>query len=554
MKLTSEEQLLNPEIRKKIIEEIRDTSNAARRSEAKKRAEVYKDNTVRFVMEKLENEGLLPDTLALMRNRASNISIAKKIVNKLARAYTYGATRESMDRTTGKSNEFVTEQLSYAAMVLRLDDRMKQFERTLRLQRNAMLMPHKVDMYDGKVALVPKVHSPWQYDAVENAIDPEHPIAYVLSDFVDSRFYRQIGAKGGVGRSGSRNPVQYTDTEGTTWNYEGSIISQGANVKPTDDDKTEYIFWSRNYHFTTNSKGEIIQGKTPNGAKNPFMCQLPVAGAIGREDRFWAAGGQDIVDTSILVNTLITDMNAILFMQGWGQLVVTAPKGSVPKTLEGGPHKALVLEFDSQKDEARPEVEVVSSNPPIDGWMKSIEQTVALLLSTNNLSPRNISATLNAATYPSGIAQLIDMSESTEDIRDAQSYLAMIERKFWKNYAAMHNYYHAAGLLIPDQQAIGKLPEPEMFDVTVKYNVGREVISEKERLENMKLKRELAITTQVELLMQENPGMTQEEAEQKLLKIKKDRLENAQLYASAIVRAMEGQAQDPEDDPAEPTA
>jgi len=228
-----------------------------------------------------------------------------------------------------------------------------------------------------------------------------------------------------------------------------------------------------------------------------------------------------------------------MFMQGWGQIVVTGQTGTIKKTLEGGPHRAMLLEFDARKDEARPEVDIISSNPPVDGWMKTIEQTVALLLSTNNLSPRNISATLNAATYPSGIAQLIDMSESTEDVRDSQGYMALIERKFWKAYAAVHNYYYSANLLIPEQQAIGKLPDPEMFDVTVKFNVGREVISEKERLENMKLKKELGLTTQIEMLMQENPGMTQEEAEQKLLKIKQDRLENQLEMADQLLKGME---------------
>src|SRR4051812_24091457 len=111
MKLFNEELLLNVKVRKEIITGINSPWNIARKNEAKKRHEVYKDNTVKFVLKKLQNEGLSPSTLQLMSNRASNISICKKIVHKLARSYEAGVIRETKDEATNQ-------QISLLAMML----------------------------------------------------------------------------------------------------------------------------------------------------------------------------------------------------------------------------------------------------------------------------------------------------------------------------------------------------------------------------------------------------------------------------------------------------
>ena len=75
MKLYSDEQLLDEGFRKKVIENLSGQKNEARKREMKKRHEVYKDMTVKWVIQKLKDERLKDSTLQLMANRAANVSI-----------------------------------------------------------------------------------------------------------------------------------------------------------------------------------------------------------------------------------------------------------------------------------------------------------------------------------------------------------------------------------------------------------------------------------------------------------------------------------------------
>ncbi len=522
MKIYSEEQILDLKVRKQIIEDINSGANVARKTEARKRNEVYKDNTIKYVLQKLANENLRKDTLTLMSNRATNVSICRKIINKLSRSYHSGVQREVAEKT-------VSESVSMLAMALGFDFKMKKADRYLHLQKNCLpwIMP---ELYEpGKWTIKLKVFGPWQYDAVENFKDHDCPVGIVLSDFVDSK--SQWTPNSGQFQTQGFNASASASADST--------IAPGPMVTDTCEKAETYIWWSKKYHFTFDKAGAIIASMSPADLLNP-IGELPgVPMAKDRDDSFWAGGGEDLADGSILVNTMLTDLNAIMFMQGWGQMVIVAPKGGIPEKLESGPHSAMCFTYDSKKGEAPPDVKVVNSNPPVDSWMKSIEQTVALLLSTNNLSPSTVAAKLDAVNFPSGIAMLIEKSESTEDVKETQLQFALVERKLWSIYAKWHNLYHGIGQLWEDLAVVGKLPEN--LEVSAKFNPGGEVTTESEKLANMKAKWELGIVSKVELLMEENPGMSEEEAMAKLLKIQKEKLDSqASAGAQMIDGAMAG--------------
>lgn len=517
MKLYSEEQILDPIVRKEIIKAILDTSNQKRKNEAKRRHEVYKDQTIKYVMKKLQNEGLKPATLTLMENRASNISIAKKVVNKLAKCYKDGVRRDA-------GSDQINLQVDLLNTMLQFTSSQKKVDRYLRLQKNALafFLPEAID--EGKFVLKMKVFSPWQYDAIENPKDPDCPIGIILSDFYNPQVQSVI-----TGGANQTTGIEATGPKQTVGRDPAPIAEGYATTEAMPAE--QYIFWGNKYHFTMDKNGQIINAISPEGLLNPIGMFPGVTMAKERDDGFWAGGGDDLIDGAILINTQITDMNAILFMQGWGQLVITGPKGSVPKQMETGPHHAMVLTYNPKKGEQMPKVDVVSSNPPIDAWMQAIEQYCALLLSTNNLAPGAISGKLDATNFPSGIAMLFEHSESTEDVEDAQHEFAVAERKEWKVIAGWYNYLYDRNALNEDWSVVGRLPEPGKLEVVVKFNPANQFIPESERLDNMRKKKDLGITTQLDMLMQENPGMTEEEATAKLMEIKKEQEEAAARMA-----------------------
>lgn len=504
MKLLNEDQLLIKEFRVQVIKEIRSDWNKARKTEAKKRHEVYKDNTVKYVMEKLKREIKKAETLSLMENRASNISIGKKIINKLGRVYSGGGIK----RETG--NELSDIQVQEIAKLMNFDQKMKKADRYTRLFKNCLPWIYPDYVKDGEYRLCQKVYSPWQFDVLESPNEPEEAAAVILSDFVDRSIFSSLVLNQGP---------QVTHLEGTVQRPTDTTIATSTSAIPESDCET-FIWWSDKYHFTTDEKGDFIGVGTitPPDYSNPIGIIPGVTCSEDQDGSYWADGGQDLVDGSILINTMITDMNAIAFMQGWGQMVITGTH--LPQEYMVGPHHALILPHDPKKDEAQPEVKMVSANPPLAEWRASIEQAVALLLSTNNLSPTTIAAKLDVANFPSGIAMLIDRSESTDSIQDKQTEFYWVEMKEWEIIKRWHNLYYDRKLLVQEFSDIGSLPDD--LRVTVKFpNDASEVLSQADRLNNMKLKKDLGIVSQLDLIMEENPGMTKEEAMVKSEEIKK---------------------------------
>lgn len=501
MRIRKESQILDDKIRKKIIDEIKGTENVKRKQESLKRYEIYKDKTNKYVLKRLSDMGLEPATIKLMSAHISNISVAKKIVNKLARSYSGGVNRSTESAEVNAS-------LSNLLKLSGFDKCQKKIDKTLVLHRNAMafIKPEvclNQDSEEYKIKSVPL--SPWQYDVVEDYYDREKPLVVILSDFVER------------------------DTRFTGSNLNDDTLADIPGDSGMGKAKT-YIWWSNNYHFTTDANGKIINELTPENAINPIGMLPFVNYAIDQDGEFWAEGGDDLTEGSILINLLITDMLTIAYQQGWGQLVITGK--NIKEGFKVGPHQALIFEYD--EGDPKPEIDVLSPNPPLDLWMKAIEQYVALLLSTNNLSPSAISIRLDAGAFPSGIAMIIEMSEATDSIEDKQSLFQAGERESIKIGAAWQNYYFETKSLTPEFMAIGKLPEN--IEASINFGSVKPVVSEKEKLENIRTRKDLGINEEVELIMLDNPDMTLEQAEEKLLKIKAEKLNRVAAAASNFIQ------------------
>jgi hypothetical protein len=512
MRLENEEQLLDIAFRVKVIESIFGAENIARKKEARRRYEVYKDKTSKFVIKSLESEGLKPTTIAQMSNRASNISICRKVVNKLARAYAAGVTREG-------GSEAETEQIGDLARVLGFDDKMRKADRYRELYRNCMLqvVSEEADLEAELYKLKIRVLSPWQYDVIEDTYDRERARVVILSDFDEATVDKAVSAvdagkhkrsaSGGVARDG-----------------QDTVIADSP-----DDAKTcEIVWWSEKYHFVTDLEGKITGG--PEGQLNPVEKLPFVNNAEDQDGQFWAQGGDDLIDGSILTNKVITDMNYIAYLQGYGQFVVTGK--NLPEKIALGPNNAIMLEHD--KEDPTPSVTVLSSSPPLADWMSIVEQYVALLLTTNNLSPSNIAGKLDATQFASGIAMLIEMSEATNEIEDKQKQYTAIERELWDLVGRWHR------LLVEADQVFGDLAEldplPEDADVSVRFNELKPVQTEKERLEIIKARKDLGINEEVDLILMDNPDMSRAAALEKLAAIKKERAEAVEAMAMETIK------------------
>lgn len=500
-RIKSEVELLQPEIRAQLIQEIQGAENRIRKDLSYKRYQCYKDKTNRYVAEDLLNMFDI-STVLEMRYAISNISIVRKIIDKLSRVYSNGVER------SGES-EAVTENIHQIEKKLDLNTAMKKTNRFLKLQKNLAFYVKPYPNEEGKIDICLEPMLPHLYDVVEGYYNRTEPMVYILSTYKPpAEIWSQI-------RGTNQTPTaQVTPL--------GNAIDEKIADQPIDqdvDNQPTYIFWSKNYHFTCNSKGEIIPDEGNPENINPFG-EMPIINfAIDQDGAFWAQGGDDLVDGAILLNSMITQTNHVGVVQGYGQLVLTGE--NLPRAIKVGPTKAIVLEY--KKDEqAIPTAEFLSANPQLQDLRGLTEAYIALLLTTNNLSTSGIAANLQGGvTAPSGVALIIDKAESLEDVQDQRQVFLDNEPKIFSVIQKILAHY---GSEVCDKLAGVKLPENIEETLQIKFNEATPIMSETEKLANLKLRKDLGLDNMITLLMKDDPQLSEKQAEEKLLKLMEQEL------------------------------
>jgi hypothetical protein len=518
-RFTSEKDILSEEFRFLVLKEITEgTENLDRKQAELRKHEIYRDKNAKWVMEAICREYLKESTVEQMRNRVSNISICRKIINKLAQAYTHGVTR-----TAGLPG--AQESVDALANELDLDTLLKKSDRYRQLFRNTMVQVVPIPCTEGVDAetgkreydLKVKVLAPWEYDVIEDPNDRTKAKVVILTDFPERDVFNATSdslAAQGVralfpgAKYGDQRDEVIADTPGDA--------GRGKDRR--------FIWWTDSFHFTTDIKGKIVEPTVEDYA-NP-IGKLPFVNITGDQDgQFWAQGGEDVPDGSILLNKKITDLNFIEWVQGWGQLVIAAP--DVPKKLVGGPDNAFI--FDTSSTDKPVQVFYATSNPPIEAWLKSISSHLAMLLSTNNLAPGDIATELNAQNVASGVSLMIENSEILVDLQETQKLYQDKEPLLWDILARWHRLYAETGELRSDLQEIAPMQDDP--DVEIKFAQVKPPISEMDKLNQIKLRKDLGINTHVELLKIDNPDLSEEDLAKRSEAIKKEKADNAAEFA-----------------------
>ena len=514
-KITNESELLNEELRAEIIKkEIYGNENRERKAQALRRHEILKNKSKKWVMFGIEQEGFKRVTVEQMRSRASNISVAKKIIGKKSTTYSGGVTRKIGEpiEAGGKklpNQDQISCDLLYDLLNFNTNMRKADFFRTGFKNGLVGIVP-VLDSEETRATGKPKyklqmrVLAPWKYDVIEDPADPTQPLAVIISEFTDRLRFVQYDSvtEGAQGiRSGMSLMEHLSDGK-------DQLIADRAEDKEAADSDRRFIWWTPSHHFTTDMRGRILPDASPENGANPIKKLPWQTIAEDQDGGYWADGGDDIFETDIAVNKKLTDANFIQFIQGWGQLVIDAE--NPPKTIIGGPDNAWIFERTPGGSPAS--VFYASSNPPIENWLEVIQMLLALCLSTNNLSPRNVSAKLSVDNTASGVMLMIENSEQTPDIKDSQEYFRDIEPALLEIVAAWHSTYSLNGWLTkPFQEGM----PIRNTDLSIKFHDVRPPISEKEVLEIMQMRKDLGIATMMDLLKKDNPDLTDEEAQAK---------------------------------------
>ena len=531
MKITSEDDVLKLDVRARAIAEILGPENLERKRDAYKRYLCYKDLTPVYVREKLLKQ-FKQNTVDEMQYAMSNIAFVRKIIDKIARVYSFGVERKSKDAAGQEAVNFLEN-------VFNINSLFKKTNRFLELEKNCIqyIVPVQSEIPGeaDKKTLLPRVILPFFYDAIEDAVNHEKPMAYILSDL-------QVSGPNGTFGSGLsqyvRAPIMPGDGSRTTnaWIPAAPSLGDGVNQtiadNPNDDgnDRAEFIWWTNGYHFTTNIKGEILgEDKEPlvnqddlpeELIKNP-IGMLPIVNyAKDQDGHFWAIGGADLTEGAILLNALITHIIHLGVVQGYGQLVLTGK--DIPKTLNVGPSQAITLEWQNA-DDPKPEFAYHSANPPLAELKTVVEMYVALLLTSNNLSTAGVASQLGGGVaFQSGVAIMLDKAESIEDVKDQRQVFLDKEVKFWTVMYAWMKQLKVSGELESRLDIIKTDKVPEMSLI---FGEPQVIQTESERIATIKSKKDLGLSTQLDLLGDLYPDLSEEQLKAKLKEILEEKMQ-----------------------------
>lgn len=541
MKITKESEILDPIYRARRIQEIEGQENRSRKYEAFKRYQCYKDKTNHYVMNFLLRQ-FEAATVQEMRYALSNISFVRKVIDKLSRVYSSGVER------TINGDDDATEKLRNIEKVFRLNETLKSTNRFLKLHKNVDFFVKPYPYYEGSNT-VPKyricldVLQPYLYDVLESEYNRTEPVVVILSDYthpstdladLDSRTSKVIPLIGSTPLSAN----------GIDEGIANSASDKGANVV-----NKHYVWWSKSYHFTTDAGGNIISDE--NGkkeTKNPLKEFNHINFAIDQDGSFWAEGGNDLIDGAVLLNAVITHTTHVGVTQGYGQFYMTGE--GLPRNIKVGATKAIIVEY--KKDEqSKPDLGFLSANPQLDALRALIEMYIALYLTTNNLSTSGVSTQLKGGgTLPSGIALLLDMAESLEDVADQRQVFIDNELKIVK---AINETMKAYGNNLDPMYADLILPDDFDKNFNVKFHEATPIMSEKEKLDVLQQRKDMGLDTRIGMIMRDDPTLSESQAEEKLLKLIEQEIEELQLEMQAKQDAgvtTDVNAVDPSADPA----
>ena len=513
MRLRTQEEILYLNVRKQIIDEIKNGENQERKREAYKRYLCYKDQTKKFVVEQLQKQ-FDSSTVEEMAYCISNISIARKIIDKLARVYNYGVEREVEGSDADAANILKLEK------ELNFNTSIRAANKFLKLQKNLAfyIKPCPVIQNDGSEKYTIKLEpmNPYLYDVVEDYYDRTKPLCYILSDFDYCPSYYAVGDAANAGRTATFGfPVTQTNS-----NKEDEKIADD----PADAKLLKFIWWTDKYHFTTDGTGEI----TSDYIDNPIE-EMPFENfAIEQDGQFWAIGGDDLIDGSILLNSVMTNNQHVATTQGFGQFWMSGK--NLPTGVKIGPTKMIRMEY--QQDEPVPAIGFESANPQIAEMRDLVETYVALLLTTNNLSTSAVSSSLNGSTAtPSGIAMVIDKAESMEDVNDQRQIFIDKEPCIWRK---INKWLKVYGDELIDSLKGLELSDDFWKKFSLDFTDAPVISSEKEKLENLKLRKDLGIDSMIDLIKMDNPQLDDGQAEKKLADVLEEKMKH-QMDAQKVM-------------------
>lgn len=491
---------LNINERKDFISDILDSDeNKKRKNESLMQYEIYKSRQHPFVVEKIRKE--LGPNAAQNSRIISSINLTPKIVDEQSKLYLRSPDREFYgldERQEAHANNLYD--------YCKANVKFKKANKIFKLQQQAAM---QIVLKDGKLEFRPLYQH--QYDVIPFANDPEKAECYVISSYNKNNLFQNMT------QNSSSNPVYGRG-------YSHDSINQGIGDPDDYDGNKLFYWWTSEYNFVTDSKGNVIS-KDPSGKVtdqdllNPIQDLPFIDIAFDKDFEFFVRAANSAVDFTLDFSTMISDQSEIARLQGFAQAILTSTEE--PRDLKIGPRNYLWLKLDpNAAAENRPSFAFSSPNPDLASTNQMLANYLSMFLTSIGLNPKAVNPTGDKESYASGVDRYLSMLEKFESSADDIDVFKWVEKRAYELVKKWNNTYYNAteNGFIPELAGV-LLPEDSYLEV--KFAGPEMQMSESEKLAVIQQKMELGLMSRMQAIMMDQ-GVDEKAASEMMMKIDSD--------------------------------
>ena len=476
---------------REAIEEVRSGSNTKRIKEDKLRFNVFQGQLRDEIIGFLRSEFLKPETIEAMSHRVVPINIVQKIINKLAMVY-----REAPIRMPVDGNENDQMMIDLYTNSFNLNEKMKWANRYFKLQKNTALEPF-LDRNG-----VPRLRA------------------------LPSQSFTPV----------SDDPIQPDRPTG--------IVKHVRSDASLDAKKMRFHYWTDENFWILDGEGNVVGGEmvsidNPEGV-NPFG-KIPFVYIPESDDgNLIPISDDDLISMQFVICALLSDLTFASKYQAWSIYTITG--ANEDQNIGLNPNSVVSLPEGASLD-------VVKAQIDIESMLSQVEAQVGMLLTTKNLSVGDITGQVSASNAASGVAKMIDRSETTEDRMDQEAFFINGEKELWDLWAHhMLPVYVASGRMNPEYQ--GQFTNE--FELSIEFADQKPVVSDKELIELEIMKLDNGLTTKKRALQNLLKDKSEEEIDMLIEEIEEVKKSNVQSFMGGLVnRSSEEQEASNQEDESE---
>lgn len=264
-----------------------------------------------------------------------------------------------------------------------------------------------------------------------------------------------------------------------------------------------FVCWDDARHFMVDRMGNTVAPPENPGLVNPYQT-LPAAVLRFKEGGdFWGEGLWDLVDANEEVAIQLSNLGYVAILQGHGQAV--AVNMNLPANTVVGPDRPIVVDkVPGTSDMAAPSFRFENANAPLEKIQAFIDWLVKSMQATKGLAASSFSL---EAVVASGVSKNADNAD-VQEIREGDvPALLAFEKVLFRKVRAVYNY-HTKG---------AKISEKAEFSIKFGESKVLKSVDEKNKEREFGLKNKTL--SRIDIIMEDNPGLTREQAQEKLLQI-----------------------------------